>query len=128
MNFICKGDMVLKASESVKNYAASVRMYTNYTVREIKKICKEIGPRPAGSESEKKAQEYIVEQMKTCADEVTMEPFKLAPDAFMAWVRIDGILILISVLFAMLGYFTLLAQRFLSLAHRPSMIDNQVMR
>ena len=50
----CKGDMVLKANESVKNYAASVRMYTNYTVREIKKICKEIGPRPAGSESEKK--------------------------------------------------------------------------
>ena len=92
----------MKANESVKNYAASVRMYTNYTVREIKKMCKEIGPRPSGSESEKKAQEYITEQMKTCADEVTMEPFKLAPDAFMAWVRMDGILILISVIFAML--------------------------
>ena len=94
----------MKANESVKNYAASVRMYTNYTVREIKKICKEIGPRPAGSESEKKAQEYIVEQMKTCADEVTMESFKVSPAAFMAWVRMDGILILISVLCAMLGY------------------------
>ena len=92
----------MKASESVKNYAASVRMYTNYTVREIKKMCKEIGPRPAGSESEKKAQEYITQQMKTCADEVTMEPFKLSPDAFMAWVRIDGILLLIAVVFAML--------------------------
>ena len=92
----------MKANESVKNYAASVRMYTNYTVREIKKMCKEIGPRPAGSESEKKAQEYVVEQMKTCADEVTMEPFKLAPDAFMAWVRMDGIMIIIAVLFAML--------------------------
>ena len=92
----------MKANESVKNYAASVRMYTNYTVREIKKMCKEIGPRPAGSESEKKAQEYIVEQMKTCADEVSIEPFKLAPDAFMAWVRMDGILLLIAVLFAML--------------------------
>ena len=92
----------MKASESVKNYAASVRMYTNYTVREIKKVCKEIGPRPAGSESEKKAQEYVVEQMKTCADEVTMEPFKLAPDAFMAWVCMDGIMIIIAVLFAML--------------------------
>ena len=94
----------MKANESVKNYAASVRMYTNYTVREIKKICKEIGPRPAGSESEKKAQEYMVEQMKTCADEVTMESFKVSPAAFMAWVRMDGILILISVLCAMLGY------------------------
>ncbi len=94
----------MKASESVKNYAASVRMYTNYTVREIKKICKEIGPRPAGSESEKKAQEYIADQMRTCADEVSVEPFKLSPDAFMAWVRIDGFLVLAAVVFAMLGY------------------------
>jgi hypothetical protein len=93
----------LKASESVKNYAASVRMYTNYTVREIKKVCKEIGPRPAGSESEKKAQEYIVEQMKTCADEVTMEPFKLAPNAFMSFIKICGTFLLFAVAFSIIG-------------------------
>ena len=66
----------MKAEESVKNYAASVRMYTNYTVREIKKICKTIGPRPAGYEAEKQAQEHIAEELKTCADEVKIEPFK----------------------------------------------------
>ena len=93
----------MKANESVKNYAASVRMYTNYTVREIKKICKNIGPRLAGSEQEYEAQKYIAEEMKTCCDEVTIEDFQLAPEAFMSWVRIDGILILLAVLFTFLN-------------------------
>ncbi len=92
----------MKASESVKNYAASVRMYTNYTVREIKKICKDIGPRPAGSESEKKAQEYIADQLKTCADEVTIEEFKLAPKAFMSFISICGTFLILAVVFSFL--------------------------
>ena len=95
--------MVLKANESVKNYAASVRMYTNYTVREIKKICKTIGPRIAGSEQEFDAHKHIAEEMKTCCDEVAIEEFKLSPEAFMSWVRIDGTLILLSILFTFLN-------------------------
>ena len=66
----------MKANESVKNYPASLRMYTNYTVREIKKICKTIGPRLAGSPQEHEAQKHIAEEMKTCCDEVTIEDFK----------------------------------------------------
>ena len=92
----------MKAEESVQNYASSVRMYTNYTVREIKKICKNIGPRLAGSDAEYEAHKYVAEEMKTCCDEVTIEDFKLAPEAFMSWVRIDGALVLLSVLFAFL--------------------------
>ncbi|MBQ7296521.1 MAG: M28 family peptidase [Clostridia bacterium] len=92
----------MKASESVKNYASSVRMYTNYTVREIKKICKEIGPRPAGSESEKKAQEYIADQMRTAADEVTIEEFKLSPKAFMSFISICGTFLIVAVIFSLL--------------------------
>ncbi len=93
----------MKANESVKNYASSVRMYTNYTVREIKKICKNIGPRIAGSEQEYEAHKYIAEEMKTCCDKVDIEEFKLSPEAFMSWVRIDGTLVLLSVLFAFLN-------------------------
>jgi len=93
----------LKANESVQNYASSVRMYTNYTVREIKKICKNIGPRLAGSEQEYEAHKYIAEEMKTCCDKVDIEEFKLAPEAFMSWVRIDGALILLSIVFAFLN-------------------------
>ncbi|MBR2417101.1 MAG: M20/M25/M40 family metallo-hydrolase [Clostridia bacterium] len=93
----------MKANESVKNYAASVRMYTNYTVREIKKICKTIGPRIAGSEQEYEAHKHIAEEMKTCCDEVAIEEFKLSPEAFMSWVRIDGTLILLAILFTFLN-------------------------
>ena len=46
----------MKASESVKNYPSERRMYSNYVLRNIKKICKEIGPRCAGSEKELEAQ------------------------------------------------------------------------
>ena len=90
----------MKAAESVQNYASSLRMYTNYTVRAIKKICKDIGPRPAGSESEKKAQEYIADQMRTCADEVTIEPFQLAPKAFMKFITIAGVFMLVALVFS----------------------------
>ena len=93
----------MKAEESVKNYPASVRMYTNYTVREIKKICKNIGPRLAGSQQEHEAHKYIAEEMKTCCDKVDIEDFKLAPEAFMSWVRIDGALVILSVIFALLN-------------------------
>lgn len=93
----------MKANESVKNYVSSLRMYTNYTVREIRKICKTIGPRIAGSEQEHEAHKYIAEQMKTCCDEVAIEDFRLAPEAFMSWVRIDGALVILSVLFTFIG-------------------------
>lgn len=92
----------MKANESVKNYASSVRMYTNYTVREIKKICKNIGPRIAGSDKEYEAHKYIAEEMKTCCDSVEIEDFKLAPEAFMSWVRIDGFLIILAIAFTFL--------------------------
>ena len=93
----------MKAEESVKNYAASVRMYTNYTVREIKKICKTIGPRPAGYEPENQVQEHIAEELKTCADEVKIESFKLAPKAFMSWITVDGVLVILSCLLNFFG-------------------------
>ena len=94
--------MVLKATESVKNYPSSLRMYTNYATREIRKICKEIGPRASGTESERKAQEHFREEMKTCADDVQLEEFEMHKYAFMGWVVIDGISMLLALLFSFL--------------------------
>lgn len=88
----------MKASESVKNYPSSLRMYTNYTVREIKKMCQSIGPRPSGTESERKAQEHLVSEMKTCCDKAATEDFKMSKYAFMAWVPIAGIFAIISMI------------------------------
>lgn len=89
----------MKVEESVRNYASSVRMYTNYTVREIKKICKEIGPRIAGSEAEHKAHDYLAKQMETCCDEVKVEEFTVAREALMSFIRICGLLIAVSMVF-----------------------------
>ena len=53
----------MKASESNPNYPSKVREMTNYTIREIKKVCKDIGPRPSGEENERKAQYYVAHSM-----------------------------------------------------------------
>lgn len=94
--------MALKATESVKNYPSSLRMYTNYATREIKKVCREIGPRASGTESERKAQEHFKGEMQTCADDVQLEEFEMHKYAFMGWVVIDGISMLLALLFSFL--------------------------
>lgn len=93
----------MKASESVQNYKSSVRMYSNYIVRDIKKVCKEIGPRMSASESEKKAQDHYADELKTCADEAQQEALKVTPHAFMSWVVIHGVLMLLSVILSFLN-------------------------
>ncbi len=82
----------MKASESVKNYASERRMYSNYVLRNIKKICKEIGPRCAGSEKELEAQKWMAAELETTCDEVKIEDFRLAPWAFMSWVQLTVVL------------------------------------
>ena len=86
----------MKANESVKNYPSERRMYANYTARSIKKVCKEIGPRFAGSEQEKKAVEYMAEDLKTCCDEVGMDEYTVSPMAFLGWIPLSIILMTIS--------------------------------
>mgnify|MGYP003294537912 FL=1 len=54
----------MKASESIPNYRPKLREYTNYTARQIKDVCKTIGPRPSGEENEKKAQERVAAELK----------------------------------------------------------------
>ena len=72
-------------------------MYTNYTDRKIRSICKEVGPRASGSEAERKAQEIVLEDLKTCSDESRIEEFKIGKYAFMAWVVLDGLFLLAAV-------------------------------
>lgn len=93
----------MKPEEGVKNYPSTLRMYTNYTVREIKKVLKTVGPRASGSEAERAAQEHFVDEMKTGADDVKLEEFSVHPVAFMAWVFIDGLALLLAVLFSFLN-------------------------
>lgn len=86
----------MKAYESHTHYPSKVRECSNFAIREIKKVCKEVGPRPAGFEGEKNGQDYVEKLMTPIADEVKREKFTLSPKAFMSWVMIDGALALIA--------------------------------
>lgn len=80
-------------------------MYTNYAARSIKKVCKEIGPRYSGSEAEKKGIEYMSEELKTCCDDVKIESFTVHPKAFMGWIPMAGVMMIVSTIVFFLGQF-----------------------
>ncbi len=92
----------MKAYESNAHYSSKVRECSNFAIREIKKVCKEVGPRPAGYEGEKKGQDYVEKLMTPIADEVKREKFTLSPKAFMSWVMIDGALALVAAIMGIL--------------------------
>ena len=87
----------MKANESNSNYPSRLREMTNFTIREVKKVCAEIGPRESGEESERKAQAYVAESMKGVADSVEVEDFEVHPKAFMGWVLVDVVMMIISI-------------------------------
>lgn len=87
----------MKASESIQNYRSGLRMYANFAARTIKKVCQEIGPREAGTQAELDAQNFMAKQVGDAADEVKQESFTIAHRAFLMWLRISGILLLIAV-------------------------------
>ncbi len=68
----------MKARDSVKNYDSKIREYVNYSYRQSKNACKNYGPRPAGSDSEKDLQKHLVNELETCADSVETETFSFA--------------------------------------------------
>ncbi|MDE5994162.1 MAG: Zn-dependent exopeptidase M28 [Oscillospiraceae bacterium] len=94
----------MKAKESNAHFDSKVRECSNFTVREIKKICKEIGPRPSGEENEQKAQDYVENLMGGIADDVKRESFDVHPKAFMSWVLIDGIEMLVASVLMILAH------------------------
>ncbi|HAQ64055.1 MAG TPA: hypothetical protein DCR23_06295 [Ruminococcaceae bacterium] len=96
----------MKACESNSNYPSRLREMTNYTVREVKRVCKDIGPRESGEESERKAQAYVAESMKSVCDSVEVEEFDVHPKAFMSWVVIDVVLMLLSIICLLLKQFS----------------------
>ena len=114
----------LKAYESNSHYASKVRECSNFAVREIKRVCEQIGPRPAGYEGEQKAQDYVEKLMTPIADEVTREEFTLSPKAFMSWVTIDGILALIAAVLGIVA-FTGVVPQLATAFHKQSPYDLQ---
>lgn len=94
----------MKANESIPNFDIKVREYTNYAIKSIKNVCKNFGPRPVGSEAEKNAQEYMKADLEKFCDEVKREEYKCSDKAFMAWVPIGAMLLILSTVFFTLGW------------------------
>ncbi|MCH5198001.1 MAG: M20/M25/M40 family metallo-hydrolase [Oscillospiraceae bacterium] len=95
----------MKAQDSVKNFYPTLRMYTNFAVRTIKKVCADIGPREAGTKAELDAQNFMAQQVGDAADEVMQEEFGISPRAFLGWPRISGICLLIALACGIINVF-----------------------
>ena len=78
----------------LKKYKAEA--YSKYVVDNIKHVINEFGPRDPGSEGETKGQNYVKEELGKYTDEVKIEPFQVAPKAFMGFLPVVGVIILIS--------------------------------
>ena len=72
------------------------RESATFMAEHIEKVIKTFGKRPAGSEGEKKAAEYMGELLKPYADDIRLEPFPVYPAAFMGWIYISVSLYLIA--------------------------------
>ena len=93
----------MKSNQSIPNFDVKVREYTNYAIKSIKNVCKNFGPRPVGSEAEKKAQEYMQADLEKWCDTVERQEYKCSDKAFMAWVPIGATLLISGVVFFTLG-------------------------
>lgn len=93
----------MKAQDSVKNYPSALREMTNFSVRGIKKICKDVGPRPAGSEQEHEAQKLMAAELDGACDKVEIEPFDVHPGAFLGWILTDGIMMIATIVLFFFG-------------------------
>lgn len=93
----------MKAQDNVKNYPSALREMTNFSVRGIKKICKDVGPRPAGSEQEHEAQKLMAAELDGACDKVEIEPFDVHPGAFLGWILTDGIMMIAAIVLFFFG-------------------------
>ena len=77
--------------------------YLKYMFEVIDKIIREAGCRIPCSENERKGAIIVSEELKSVCDEVNVEEFEIAPNAFLGWIRLDIGIILISYLLYFLG-------------------------
>ena len=89
----------MKPQDCGPQYKSKLRESANFAAWVIKKVCKDIGPRPSGSEQELEAEKFIAEKVGKAADEVQTEAFTVAPKSFFGWERIDGVCLALATIF-----------------------------
>ena len=88
----------MKPQDCGPQYKSKLRESANFAAWTIRKVCKDIGPRPSGSEEELKAEKFIAEKTGKAADEVKTESFTIAREAFFGWEKIDSVCLIIATL------------------------------
>ncbi len=64
----------------------------------VQRVIDEIGPRMSCSSQEAEAAEFIKNELEKSCDEVSMERFTCHPKAFLGWIKLDMVMIVISIL------------------------------
>lgn len=93
----------MKASESIERYPQKIREYANYAFKNVKIACRNYGARPAGSESEKNAQGYMLTELEKYCDEAKIESFKCSDKAYPLSIAFSASLLMISAVLFSLG-------------------------
>lgn len=93
----------MKANETIEKYPARVREYTNYALKSTKIVAKNFGPRPAGSEADAKAREYLKGDTAKFCDEMKEESFRCSDKAFMSWVSVGSVMLVVSAVLFIFG-------------------------
>ncbi|MBQ7654760.1 MAG: M28 family peptidase [Clostridia bacterium] len=86
----------MKAYESVENYDSRIREYANYSYRQSRNVCKNIGKREAGSKEENDLQQYVKNELESCADVVETEKFKFQKDTKILQNKVGAIFFICS--------------------------------
>lgn len=89
----------MKPQDCGPQYKSKLRECANFAAWTIKKVCKDIGPRPSGSEAELRAEEFMAKQIGKAGDDVTTESFQIANRGFFAWTKIDAVLLFAAAVF-----------------------------
>ncbi len=82
----------------VVNYEPWVSASASYVLERAKQVIESFGVRDPGSEGERRAQESVHEELAQYVDEARIEPFTVAPKAFMGFLPITCLLLLGTVL------------------------------
>lgn len=85
----------MSPQEASAELREAVCLAARYVIDQTRNVIESFGPRSAGSEGERKAQELVKEELRKCADgEVQTEDFPVSPTAFQTFPRTLGIIML----------------------------------
>ena len=90
-------------TDNENNYLSEIEEYSSYVCDKIKEVTSECGPRAVGSEGDKKARKYFVRDTEEVCDECTVEEFRCSDKAFMSWVSVGAVTIIVAIALFIFG-------------------------